>query len=127
MASEERSRSKAEEVYETDKIRENIPCVGEGEVGEQEASPGPSKAEEVFGTDKIRENLPCVGEDSMSSKQQEGASMSERCEPAAPRRRRFHRRQAARLRRPWRDEWWSRGGPQQHQPGRVLAWKPKGA
>ena len=122
-ASEERSRSKAEEVYETSTIRENLPCVGEGEVGEQEASPGPSKAEEGFGTDKLRETLTCVGQDSMASKQQEGAFKTERSEPAAPRRRRFHRRQAARLGRQWRDE--RSRGHQQHQPGRVLAWRPK--
>jgi hypothetical protein len=118
-----RRRSKAEEVYETDTIRENLPCVGEGEVGEQEASPGPSKAEEVFVTDKIRENLPSVGEESMASKQQEGAFKSERSESATPRSRRFHRRQAARLGRQWRDE--RSRGHQQHQPGRVLAWRPK--
>ena len=82
VTSQDARRSKAEEVYETDMIRENLPCVGEEEVEDLELSPRLSSAEEVFGTDKIRENLPCVGEDSMASKQQEGAFKSERSESA---------------------------------------------
>ena len=96
---------------------------------------GLSNAEEVFETDEIRQNLPCVG--SAASEEQEGYVRE--CGSAAPRRKRRRITTRCQRRRCWhsasrasrtgveRSAEWPRSGPQQHRPGRVLAWRPKEA